>query len=202
ERRIERSIVDYYREQIEERERLLRGSGLIEFERTREIVRHYLPSGPLRILDVGGAAGVHSVWLAEDGHDVHLIDPMPFHIEQASEAAAALDNPFSYATGDARALEEPDGSADAVLLFGPLYHLIERDDRIRALSEARRVLRPGGLSFAAAISRFASLFDGLARGMLADPDFRGTIRQDLVDGQHRNPENRPRWSTTAYFHHP
>jgi len=200
--RVDKQIADHYQEQIEERSRLRRGSGLIEFERAREIVRRHLPSGPLRILDVGGAAGAHAEWLARDGHNVHLIDPMPLHIEQARAAASELDNPFTCALGDARALDEPDTSADAVLLFGPLYHLVERADRIQALSEAWRVLRPGGLCFAAAISRFASLFDGLARGMLADPDFRAVVQQDLTNGQHRNPENRPHWFTTAFFHHP
>ena len=175
---------------------------MIEFERTREIVRRHLPAGPLRILDVGGAAGVHAAWLAGDGHDVHLIDPMPRHIDQARAVASELDNPFTCALGDARALDEPDASVDAVLLFGPLYHLVERPERLRALSEAWRVLRPGGLCFAAAISRFASLFDGLARGMLTDPHFRAITWQDLADGQHRNPENRPHLFTTAFLHHP
>jgi SAM-dependent methyltransferase len=92
--------------------------------------------------------------------------------------------------------------ADAVLLFGPLYHLTERDDRLRALTEARRVLRPGGLVFVAAISRFASLLDGLSREYLGDPAFRRIVERDLRDGQHRNPEQRPHWFTTAYFHHP
>ncbi len=53
---------------------------------------------------------------------------------------------------------------DAVLLLGPLYHLPERADRLAALAEARRVLRPGGVVFAAAISRFASMLDGLFTG--------------------------------------
>jgi hypothetical protein len=64
------------------------------------------------------------------------------------------------------------------------------------------VLRPGGLVFGAAISRFASFFDGLARGSLFDPAFRAIVQQDLRDGQHRNPTSHPRWFTTAYFHHP
>jgi hypothetical protein len=76
------------------------------------------------------------------------------------------------------------------------------DDRVRALAEARRVLRDGGLVFAAAISRFASLFDGLSRGFLFEPGFRAIVDRDLTDGQHRNPTERPGWFTTAYFHHP
>jgi len=54
----------------------------------------------------------------------------------------------------------------------------------------------------AAISRFASLFDGLAREFLFDPEFRAIVERDLREGQHRNPRHRPHWFTTAFFHHP
>lgn len=200
--RIDRRIESYYMERNAERDRLRQGDGWIEFERTRELIRRHLPDRPLRILDVGGAAGIHAEWLAEDGHNVHLVDPMPVHIEQAREVASHLNNPFTCRVGDARALEEADESVDVVLLLGPLYHLTERGDRILALSEARRVLRPGGLCFAAAISRFASLFSGLSWGLLIDPGFREIVDRDLREGQHRNPTDHPGWFTTAYFHHP
>jgi ubiquinone/menaquinone biosynthesis C-methylase UbiE len=76
---------------------------------------------------------------------VHLVDPVELHVEQARQAAgrdpAAA---FTAATGDARGLAEPDQSQDAVVLFGPLYHLTDGAHRRQALSEARRVLRPGG----------------------------------------------------------
>ena len=88
------------------------------------------------------------------------------------------------------------------MLFGPLYHLTRAADRQQALSEARRVLRPGGRLLAMAICRFASLLDGLYQGWLDDPDFRPIVDQDLLDGQHRNPDpaGRPEFFTTAYFH--
>ena len=64
------------------------------------------------------------------------------------------------------------------------------------------MVRPGGFVFVAAISRFASLLDGLSREFLFDLRFRSIVEQDLRDGQHRNPERTPHWFTTAYFHHP
>jgi SAM-dependent methyltransferase len=103
--------------------------------------------------------------------------------------------------GDARALWLPDDSVDAVLLLGPLYHLVARADRVQALSEARRVCRSGGVILAAAISRFASTLDGLRNGYLEDPTFAAIASQDRHDGQHRNPTRDPAYFTTAYFHH-
>jgi SAM-dependent methyltransferase len=147
---------------------------------------------------------VHALWLAAQGYEVHLIDPVPLHVEQATRASQELgEHPLaSVSLGDARQLEWPVASADGVLLLGPLYHLIERADRIQALSEARRVLRPGGIAFAVGITRFASLFNGLMHGLLDDPEFASVIEQDLRDGQHRNPSNNPDYFTTAFFHHP
>jgi SAM-dependent methyltransferase len=89
-----------------------------------------------------------------------------------------------------------------VLLLGPLYHLPDAGDRRRALQEAGRVLRPGGVLAAGAISRFASTIDGLVKGLLLDPAFEQIVEQDLVDGRHENPSRNERWFTTAYFHLP
>jgi hypothetical protein len=87
-------------------------------------------------------------------------------------------------------------------MFGPLYHLTDRRDRIEALTEARRVLVPGGLLLSAYISRFASACDGIQDGMLRDAQFAAIVDRDLTGGIHQNPTNRPDWFTTAYFHRP
>lgn len=147
--------------------------------------------------------GTYAAPLGRLGYRVHVVDPVPLHIEQAGHVAAAGQAAgFSAALGDARELAEPDASQDAVLLFGPLYHLTEAAHRAQALTEARRVLIPGGRLLAVAVSRFASLHDGLFRDWLDDPDFRPIVEQDLIDGQHRNPDpvRRPEFFTTAYFH--
>jgi SAM-dependent methyltransferase len=96
----------------------------------------------------------------------------------------------------------PGGSFDVVLMFGPLYHLTKRQDRIRSLKEAYRVLRPNGLLFAAAISRYASLIDGLKYGFVDDPVFQRILERDLKEGQHRNPSGAKNYFTTSFFHRP
>lgn len=188
-----------------ERERLSRDGDALEFVRTRDLLGRYLPKPPADVLDVGGGPGAYAAWLARRGDRVHLLDPVPLHVEQAAAAAAAQpDRPFTAALGDARRLDEPDAAYDAVLLLGPLYHLTERAERVAALAEARRVLRPGGIVLAVGISRFASLLDGLRQGFLGDPIADEIVERDLRDGQHRNPDpvRYPNWFTTAFFHHP
>jgi ubiquinone/menaquinone biosynthesis C-methylase UbiE len=186
-----------------EADRLSQHAGLLERERTQGILMRYLPAPPATILDVGGGAGVYACPLASLGYTVHLLDPVPLHVEQALDASRRSARPLASATvGEARELPWPAASADAVLLLGPLYHLTKREERVRALREARRVLRPGGMLFAAAISRFASLVDGLWRRFIDDPAFQAIVEGDLHDGQHRNPSANPMYFTTAFFHHP
>jgi len=189
-----------------ERSRLFPGGRpSLEFVRSMELLDRLLPPPPARLLDVGGGPGTYAAPLARRGYRVHLVDPVQLHVEQAREIAGSDPAAaFTAAAGDARALSEPDQSQDAVVRFGPMYHLTDGTDRRQALGEARRVLRPGGRLLAMAVCRFASLLDGLYEGWLDDPVFRPIVDQDLADGQHRNPDpvGRPEFFTTAYFHTP
>ena len=196
-------IAGYY-DQGREAARLDQGAGLLELIRTQELLLRYLPPPPAVIYDIGGGPGAYALWLAGLGYTVHLLDAMPLHIAQAERAAAAQpDDPLATATvGDARQLPYPDASGDAVLLMGPLYHLTDLEDRLAALREARRALRPGGLAFAVAIGRAASALNGLFAGFIYDPTFAAIVRRDLIDGQHRNPTRQLGYFTTAYFHRP
>lgn len=190
-------IRDHY-DRSKEDGRLREGRGRLELWRTQDVLRRWLPSPPALVLDVGGASGVHAEWLAADGYDVELIDPVPLHVEQAGRIAGVRAR-----EGDARSLDLADASADAVLLLGPLYHLPDSADRALALAEAARVVRPGGLVAVATISRFASLHDSIRRGWLDEPDWVAGVEKTIVDGLHhgRAYGNIERF-TTAYFHHP
>ena len=199
---VDKDILSYY-DGFDEAGRLERlGSGLLEFARMQELISRHLPAPPGVVLDIGGAAGAYSCWLARGGYEAHLIDPVAKHLDQAREASASQpDHPIASVTqGDARNIAWEDAAADAVLLMGPLYHLTSREDRVLALGESRRALKTGGVLFAKAINRFGSLFDGLTRGLIDDPVFIQMLQEDLREGQHRS--SLSGYFTTSFFHRP
>ena len=198
---MDRDVIRYYEELENESERLEKGTARLEGERTREILRQHLPAPPACILDAGGGPGTYAFWLAGQSYEVHLLDIVPRHIEEAK--ARNNDGILkSAAVGDARNLDFETHSMDAVLLMGPLYHLPERSDRIAALEESLRVLKQGGVLICAAISRFASFMDGMKQGYLFNPEFARIVLKDLNEGRHENPDMDPRYFTTACFHRP
>jgi SAM-dependent methyltransferase len=162
---IDAQVQVYYSQLFTEAERLTVRSaqGRLEFERVQELVAERV-SPASRILDVGGATGVHAAPLVALGHEVVLVDPVPEQVREASRHGT-----FEALVGDARDLCFEDDSFDAVLLFGPLYHLEARSDRLLALTEARRVVRPGGWVFAAAIPRLARLAVMTAEAGIPNP---------------------------------
>lgn len=193
---IDEEIQRYYQRGAEN-DRLRSSVGRLEFWRTQQLLRRWLPPAPAEVLDIGGASGVHAEWLAKDGYHVHVIDPIPLHVSQADD----LPN-VTASIGDARNLDVAGESADVVLLLGPLYHLIARTERLAALSEAARAVRPGGLVAAAGISRFASMRDSLRKGWVDDEQWVRTVERAVATGQHVNDDGHEGRFTTAYFHYP
>jgi ubiquinone/menaquinone biosynthesis C-methylase UbiE len=197
-------IVNHYTKTYDESQRLTDGFGGLERARTEELIRRYLPHERAVVLDVGGATGVYAFPLAALGHEVHLIDIVPGHIEQAKARSQEPGTPTlgSIRVGDARDLNVPDAFADVILMHGPLYHLTAREDRRRALTEAARVLKPGGTLLAFAITRYAGTLYGLTKGLIYADDYRAMIRREIETGERNNP---PAWAHTfpsAYFHLP
>jgi SAM-dependent methyltransferase len=200
--RSKRSMEQYYSE-FPEDDRLKSGIGQLEFERTKIIVKTCLPPPPAVVTDVGGATGPYSFWLASLGYEVHLIEPSTRLLEickSKMRASSALAGPQTVKQGDARSLWLDDSSCDAVLMLGPMYHLTEREDRIRAIQESCRVLKSGGYLFAATITRVASFADALSRDLLDDAAFVSIIETDLQTGQHRNPTDDISYFTDTFFH--
>ncbi|MFF0771598.1 class I SAM-dependent methyltransferase [Nonomuraea wenchangensis] len=147
------------------------------------MLRRTLPPAPARVLDVGGGTGVHAEWLSVDGYEVELLEPVPRHVKRAARLTGVAAR-----LGDARRLPVADASQDAVLLLGPLYHLPERADRVRALTEARRALRPGGVVAAATINRHAAVHDTIHTGHYLQEREREAAHAAATDGIMISPE--------------
>ncbi|WP_326705381.1 class I SAM-dependent methyltransferase [Streptomyces cyaneofuscatus] len=184
------SVMRFYGETVSEDSRLRSSAdGRMELVRTQELLRRFLPPAPARVLDVGGGTGVHAEWLVMDGYDVALVDPVPRHVEAASAVCPAV-------VGDARDLPEPDNTFDVVQLLGPLYHLPDPADRQRALAEAFRVVKPGGLVAAAAINRYASLFEHVTYAHLHTERIHKSVSTILKTAVYDG----ARGFTLSYFH--
>jgi len=196
------AIKRYY-DRAPEETRLANGASQLEELRSRELILRHAPEAPAVVFDVGGAGGAYAFWLSERRYDVRLFDVVPRLVDVARQRNEHASYKLtSCDVADARSLPAPSESAEMVLLLGPLYHLVDEAQRYAALAEAYRVLRPGGVLIAAAISRWASALDGLSRELLRDPEFATIVEQDLLDGHHRNPTTRLDYFTTAYFHRP
>src|SRR3954469_21142097 len=96
-------IIEYYTDRYDEAGRLTSSAdGVLEMVRTRELLRRHLPPAPATVLDVGGGTGAHARWLVEEGHSVHLVDPVQRHLDQATGAGCTVE------LGDARTLTADD----------------------------------------------------------------------------------------------
>ena len=181
---VERIRAHYQTYAAEELERLAKDRyARIEFEVTWRFISQVVPAGA-HVLDAGSGPGRYAVALAQAGHRVSLLDLSPHCLELAQEwsrAAAVSDRLVEAVEGDVRDLRRwPDAHFDAVLLLGPLYHLLAPRERARAVREARRVLKPGGPIIASAIARFTPA--RLALKYWPDQVFTPELRQALPHG--------------------
>lgn len=193
--------IDEFYSATSEEGRLQLGLGPLEFERNKELISRYLPKKGI-IADIGGGPGIYSEWLANMGYEVHLIDPVEKHIKQASKRSAKTKKPFKTILGEAQKIDLPDNFADVVILHGPLYHLQSKAERLKALSEAKRVLKAGGIVLGFAINHSASTIAALLNGFIHAPEILEMCKAELTTGIHSAPKNMPGVLPTAYFHRP
>lgn len=197
----------------------------IEFATTWMAMQEYIPAGST-ILDVGGGPGRYSIRLAQAGHRVTLLDLSSANVAFARAKAAELGAPVAdFVHGNAVDLgcigeqqtqsatslgctqsatsqsRFADASFDVVLLMGPLYHLVAAEDRDQAVREALRVLKPGGVLFAAFITRYAFLVDLLKYEPEVIGEYESRLDQLLSTGVSMVSDENPGF-TDAHFAHP
>jgi len=146
----------------DEEGRLLRPHGQVEYRTTMRFIERYLKPG-MRVLEIGAGTGRYSLTLARQGFDVTAIELIQHNIDVFRKKLKPGDN-VDLQQGDALDLSRfSDNSFDITLLLGPMYHLYTREDQLRALSEALRVTKPGGVLFVAyVLADMAILSSGMA----------------------------------------
>lgn len=156
--------------------RLLSKHGSVEYLTTMRYIEKYLRPG-MRVLEIGAATGRYSHALAQKGYRVDAVELIPHNIDIFREKTQLGEN-ITIRQGNAKNLEFfADDTFDITLLLGPMYHLFTKQDQIKALSEAIRVTKPGGVIFAAYCGNEATMIQYcFGRGMIREKHYR-----DLID---------------------
>lgn len=145
--------------------------GRLEFDLSMPIITSHLPP-KAEILDLGGGPGRYTIELAKSGHILHLADLSQTLLDEAKKKISeqGISNVKSITQVNAVDLSRyNDCSFDAVLLFGPLYHLTNEEERVSCVREINRVLKPNGLVFASFIPYLTGAI-GVAGRMFYFPD--------------------------------
>ncbi len=137
--------------------------GQLEYLTTMRYIHQLVPAGS-KVLEVGAGTGRYSIALAKEGYDVTAVEFVPHNLDVLKRNAIGLKNLFSL-QGDATDLSAlADNCFDAVFLLGPMYHLYEKADQHKALDEAIRVAKPGGVIMSAFISVYEIMFVNYLQG--------------------------------------
>ena len=133
-----------------EDKRLTRKHGQVEYITSMKYIHKYLEQLPkdAKILDIGAGTGRYSIALAEEGYDVTAVELIKYNLG----ILKLKSNKVKAYQGTALKLKRfEDNTFDLTLVFGPMYHLYTFEDKVKALSEAKRVTKPGGIILVAYI---------------------------------------------------
>lgn len=190
-------IGTFYNNQLQKEHNRLQHHQL-EFDLTLRYFNQYLPAQG-HILEIGAATGHYTLELAQRGYTVTAIDLSPVLLDENRRqiARAGVEKPVDYKVADARDLSAITGTTfDAVLLMGPLYHLIAESDRKLALKQVYDRLKPGGILFSALLSRYGILGD-LIKNNPAWIENQAEVKSFFAHG--KRPDDFPRGGFRAYF---
>lgn len=132
--------------------------GQLEYLTTMHYIHQHLPKGS-RLMEVGAGTGRYSIALAKEGYPITAVELVEGNLQVLRQNAAGVENLTAY-QGDATDLSRwQDNSFDGVLLLGPMYHLYTPQEQHKALDEAIRITRPGGVVMAAFLSVYAIMYN-------------------------------------------
>lgn len=181
--------LEKYYNKFNEEKRLASRHGQVEFITSMKYIHQYLPENKdAKILDVGAGTGRYSVQLAEEGYDVTAVELVKYNLGILKKKNSSVK---AYQGNALKLSRFPDKEFDLVLVFGPMYHLYTLEDKVKALTEAKRVLKDDGVILAAYCMNEYSvitygfkenhILESLAKGKL-DENFRVCPQpEDLYD---------------------
>ena len=168
----EENLINYYNK-FNEDKRLTHRHGIVEYTTAMKYIHEYLHKGS-KILDVGAGCGAYSIPLSEEGYDVTAIELIKHNLMTLK----AKKTPVKAYLGSSIDLSRfSDKSFDMVLLFGPMYHLISKEDKIKSLMEAKRVLKDDGyILISYYMNDYAIINHGFIENTIKDD-----IKNNLID---------------------
>ncbi|MGN0570515.1 MAG: class I SAM-dependent methyltransferase [Candidatus Fimenecus sp.] len=169
------SVVDFYNNYDEEG-RLMRKSRLPEYLNTMKYIEKYL-SPNAKIIEIGAGTGRYSFALAEKGYDVTAVELVPHNIEIMRKKVKPNHNIKIYEGNacDMSAFESE--TYDIVLLLGPMYHLFTDEDKHRALGEAIRIAKTGGVIYASYCNNDTSIYKYFYKNEIFEYLDKGLIKE-------------------------
>ena len=160
-------ILRSFYDDIDEDSRLNRSrQGQLEYLTTIDYIHRYAKTGA-KILEIGAGTGRYSIALAKEGYNVTAVELVESNLEVLKNNSVGIENIISY-QGDALNLDRfEDNQFDITLLFGPMYHLYDKKEVHKALDEAIRVTRIGGIILTAFLSVYAIMNNNYLKETLA-----------------------------------
>ncbi len=175
-------IVDYYVESYNEDRRHTDPFGIIQEIRTKQLLERFITQPQMNILDIGGATGIYSFFLADLGHNVTLLDIAPNHIKIAKSKNFIVNNKLKNIILADALKYETEETFDIIIMHGPLYHIQSREKRIDLLSKANKFLKKKGILLGFAINRYAGYFYGVHSGHILNDAYKKIVIEELESG--------------------
>ena len=170
----ENNIIEYYNK-FNEDKRLTRRHGIVEYITAMKYIHKCLKKidNP-KIIDIGAGTGRYSIDLANEGYDVTAVELVKHNLMTLRSKNSKVKSFLGNATKMDRF---DDNSFDIVLLFGPMYHLISDTEKIKALSEAKRIVKSGGFIL---ISYYMNDYAIIKHGFM-EKNIIDSINNNLID---------------------
>ena len=172
-----KELEKYYNKFCEEK-RLTRRHGHVEYVTSMKYIHKYLEGKPnAKILDVGAGTGRYSVQLAEEGYDVTAVELVKYNLGILKSKGSSVK---AYQGTALNLSRFEDDTFDMTLVFGPMYHLYTLEDKVKALTEAKRVTKKDGVILVAyCMNEYSILTYGFKENHIRESVANGKVNQEF-----------------------